>query len=101
MKEQVYRILRSIPTGRVVTYGQIAEMLGNRHYARSVGNILHTNPDGEKYPCYKVVNSKGQLSHQYAFGGIEKQKEKLEAAGIEVIDYKVDLSKYQRENEGV
>ena len=95
MKEQVYRILQNIPRGRVVTYGQIAEMLGNKHYARTVGNILHANPDGEKYPCYKVVNSKGYLARQYAFGGIEKQKEKLEAEGIEVRDYKVDLKKYQ------
>lgn len=95
MKEQVYRILQSIPTGQVVTYGQIAEMLGNKHYARAVGNILHANPDGEKYPCYKVVNSKGYLSHSYAFGGIERQKEKLEADGIEVVCYKVDLKKYQ------
>ena len=95
MREQVYRILQSIPSGRVVTYGQIAEMLGNKHFARAVGNILHANPDGEKYPCYKVVNSKGHLAHQYAFGGIEKQKEKLEADGIDVIDCKVDLKKYQ------
>ncbi|MDD6564595.1 MAG: MGMT family protein [Clostridiales bacterium] len=95
MKEQVYRILQNIPRGRVVTYGQIAEILGNKHYARTVGNILHANPDGEKYPCYKVVNSKGYLARQYAFGGIEKQKEKLEAEGIEVRDYKVDLKKYQ------
>ena len=98
MREQVYRILQSIPSGRVVTYGQIAEMLGNKHFARAVGNILHANPDGEKYPCYKVVNSKGFLSHQYAFGGIEKQKEKLEADGIEVIDCKVNLNKYQWSN---
>ena len=95
MKEEVYRILKNIPKGKVMTYGQIAEMLGNKNYARSVGNILHANPDGEKYPCYKVVNSKGQLSRQYAFGGIEKQKEKLEADGIEVKDYKVNLKKYQ------
>lgn len=95
MKEQVYRILQSIPKGKVVTYGQIAKMLGNKHFARAVGNILHTNPDGEKYPCYKVVNSKGQLACQYAFGGIDKQKEKLEADGIEVVDYRVDLKKYQ------
>ena len=95
MKEQVYRILQSIPNGMVVTYGQIAKMLGNKNYARIVGNILHANPDGEKYPCYKVVNSKGHLAHRYTFGGIEKQKEKLEADGIEVIDYKVDLKKYQ------
>ena len=101
MKEQVYRILQSIPTGRVVTYGQIAKMLGNKYFARAVGNILHANPDGEKYPCYKVVNSKGHLARQYAFGGIEKQKEKLEADGIEVTNYKVDLKKYQLKNKEV
>lgn len=95
MKEQVYRILQSIPKGQVVTYGQIAEMLGSNHYARTVGNILHSNPDGEKYPCYKVVNSKGHLAHRYAFGGIEKQKEKLVSDGIEVVNYKVNLKKYQ------
>ncbi len=98
MREQVYRILQRIPKGQVVTYGQIAKMLGNQHFARAVGNILHANLDGEKYPCYKVVNSKGFLSHQYAFGGIEKQKEKLEADGIEVIDCKVNLNKYQWSN---
>ena len=95
MKEQIYRILQNIPKGKIVTYGQIAEMLGNKHYARAVGNILHANPDGEKYPCYKVVNSKGHLACQYAFGGIEKQREKLSTDGIEVIDHKVDLKKYQ------
>lgn len=95
MKEEVYRILQEIPKGKVVTYGQIAKILGNIYYARHVGNILHENPNGEKYPCYKVVNHKGKLSAKYAFGGIEKQKEKLEKDGIEVINYKVDLKKYQ------
>ncbi len=60
-----------------------------------MGNILHRNPDEKKYPCYKVVNSTGKLSKNFLFGGIEKQKEKLEQDGIEVIDYKVDLEKYQ------
>lgn len=94
MKDEVYSYLLTIPRGKVVTYGQIAEYLGNRNLARVVGNILHNNPSEEKYPCYKVVNSKGQLSVNFAFGGIEKQKEKLEAEGVEVADYKVDLKKY-------
>lgn len=94
MKEKVYSYLLTIPWGKVVTYGQIAEYLGNKKLARVVGNILHNNPSEEKYPCYKVVNSKGQLSSNFAFGGIEKQKKKLEAEGIEVINYKVDLEKY-------
>lgn len=95
MKEKAYEFLKTIPKGKVVTYGQIAEYLGNKRLARVVGNILHSNPDGDKYPCYKVVDSKGNLSKSYAFGGIERQKERLENDGITVKNYKVDLDKYQ------
>ena len=95
MKEKVYEFLRTIPKGKVVTYGQIAEYLGNKKLARVVGNILHNNPDEYRYPCYKVVDSKGNLSRNFAFGGIEKQKEKLEKEGIVVRGYKVDLDKYR------
>lgn len=95
MKEEVYEFLRTIPKGKVVTYGQIAEYLGNKKLARVVGNILHNNPNENKYPCYKVVNGNGNLSKHFAFGGIEKQKEKLEKDGIVVNNYKVDLDKYK------
>lgn len=95
MKNKVYEFLKFIPKGKVVTYGQIAEYLGNKKLSRVVGNILHVNPDPIKYPCYKVVNSKGQLSHNFGDGGIEVQKERLEKDGIEVINYQVDLNKYQ------
>ena len=98
MKDKVYSYLLTIPKGKVVTYKQIAEYLGNPKLARVVGNILHNNPSEEKYPCYKVVNSKGQLSFNFAFGGIEKQKEKLESEGIKVVNYKVDLQKYGIKN---
>ncbi len=94
MKDKVYSYLLTIPEGKVATYKQIAEYLGNPKLARVVGNILHNNPSEEKYPCYKVVNSKGHLSYGFAFGGIEKQKEKLEAEGIEVVNYKVDIQKH-------
>lgn len=94
MKEKVYEFLRTIPKGKVVTYGQIAEHLGSKRLSRVVGNILHANPDKDKYPCYKVVDRNGKLSEHYAFGGIEKQKERLEEEGIAVIDYRVDLEKY-------
>ena len=95
LKEKVYHFLTTIPKGKVVTYSQIAEHLGNKRLARVAGNILHNNPDENKYPCYKVVDSKGNLSKQFAFGGIEKQKEKLQNDGIEVVDYKVNLQKYK------
>lgn len=94
-KDKVYNYLLSIPKGKVVTYKQIAEYLGNPKLSRVVGNILHKNPNENKYPCYKVVNSKGCLSRKFAFGGIERQKEKLELEGIKVIKYTVNLDKYQ------
>lgn len=92
--KEVYELLLEIPAGKVTTYARIGELLGSRYYARAVGNALHLNPDGDKYPCYKVVNSKGRLSANYAFGGIEAQKKHLEAEGIEIIGYNVDLKKY-------
>ena len=95
MKEKVFEFLLTIPKGKVVTYGQIAEYLGNKKLARTVGNILHRNPDETKYPCYKVVDSKGNLSVHFAFGGIEKQKAKLEKDGVIVINYRVNLDKYK------
>ncbi len=95
--QEVYEFLAKIPKGKVVTYGMIAGYLGNKNLARAVGNILHANPDGVKYPCYKVVTAAGKLSKNYAFGGIEKQKELLLKDNIEVKDYKVDLSIYKWE----
>ena len=99
MKEQVYAILKTIPAGKVMTYGQVAERLGNKHYARIVGNILHNNPDPANIPCHRVVNAKGKVAEHYAFGGAEAQKAKLEAEGI-VFDEsgRVDLKKYGMRN---
>lgn len=95
LKEKVYEILTWIPQGKVVTYGQIAECLGDKRLSRVVGNVLHQNPDESKYPCYKVVNCKGALSESYAFGGIEAQKRKLESEGIQVVNNKVNCHEYQ------
>ncbi len=95
MKQKVYEFLKTIPKGKVATYSQIAEYLGNKNLCRVVGNILHNNPDPIKYQCYKVVNSKGELSKNFGDGGIEIQKQRLLADGIEVVNYKVDLGKYK------
>ena len=95
LKDEVYEYLLTIPKGKVVTYKQIAEYLGNKGLARVVGSILHKNPDGDKYPCYKVLNSKGELAEAFVFGGKEIQKERLEKEHIKVIDSKVDLAIYQ------
>ena len=92
--QKIYDFLATIPKGKVVTYGQIAAHLGDKRLARAVGNALHQNPDGDKYPCYKVVNATGALSENYAFGGLAAQQTRLEGDGITVVDGKVDLQLY-------
>ena len=91
---KVYSVVCRIPKGKVATYGQIAKMLGSVTYSRSVGNALHNNPDPDRIPCHRVVNSEGKLAVNYAFGGAEGQKRKLLSEGVEIDGYKVDLKKY-------
>lgn len=92
--KRIYEAVKKIPKGSVATYGQVAELAGDRKMARAVGNALHKNPDPEGIPCYRVVNSKGELAGAFAFGGEDAQASLLRADGIEVIDNKVDLKKY-------
>ena len=93
--QRIYEAVKRIPYGHVATYGQVAEMAGDRKMARAVGNALHHNPDPGTIPCFRVVNSKGELSGEFAFGGAGAQAKLLEAEGIEVLDGRVDLKKYQ------
>lgn len=92
--KRIYEAVKKIPKGRVATYGQVAAMAGEPKMARAVGNALHKNPDPDHIPCYRVVNSKGELSGAFAFGGAEEQANRLRADGIEVVDNRVDLGKY-------
>lgn len=91
--KRIYEAVKRIPKGHVATYGQIAEMAGNARMSRAVGNALHKNPDPDNIPCFRVVNSKGELSGNFAFGeGV--QEKLLRKEGVEVMDGKVDLLKY-------
>lgn len=95
LAEAVYRYVRAVPRGRVVTYGQIAAELCNPRMARVVGNILHHNPDPDYTPCFRVVNREGRLAANFAIDGMEEQRRRLEADGIVVKNNCVDLRKYQ------
>lgn len=92
--KRIYEAVKKIPKGHVATYGRIAEMAGEPKMARTVGNALHKNPDPEHIPCFRVVNSKGELSGAFAFGGENEQARRLMADGVEVVNGKVDLKKY-------
>ncbi len=80
--ERVYEIVKKVPKGKVITYGKIAELLGNKRMSRQVGWALHGNPSPETIPCYRVVNRFGEVSSAFVFGGANVQRELLEKDGI-------------------
>lgn len=93
--KRIFEAVKKIPKGKVATYADVAELAGDRKMARAVGNALHKNPDPSTIPCHRVVNSKGELAGEYAFGGAWKQAQILESEGVEIIDGKVNLEKYR------
>lgn len=74
-------LLSQIPKGRVTTYKALAEAMGSKGY-RQIGQLLHNNPEPDKYPCYKVVKTDGTLGG-FALGCDDKIK-RLGKDGIEV-----------------
>ena len=98
--KRIYEAVKKILKGKVATYGQVAAMAGNKKMSRAVGNALHKNPEPGIIPCHRVVNSKGMLSGEFAFGGINAQTKLLEAECVKVIEGKVDLKKYQMKDIG-
>ena len=92
--KRIYEAVKKIPYGKVATYGQVAEMAGDRKMCRAVGNALHKNPDPEGIPCYRVVNSKGECSGSFAFGGPDAQAKRLREEGVLLVNGKVDLKIY-------
>lgn len=121
---KIYNIVRSIPAGKVASYGQIAEAAGDPHLARVVGNVMHKNPvpfwelakeagfqctvearnyfisfsdenNFEPVPCHRVVNSSGNTGTNFGLGGPDVQRKMLELEGIEFSGSGVDLKKYR------
>lgn len=79
---RVYELVKSIPEGKVISYGQAALFLGNGRMSRRVGQALHVNPDPKNIPCHRVVFRDGSLTVGFAFGGPEVQRERLEREGV-------------------
>ncbi len=93
MWEKVYDFVKTIPVGKVATYGQVAKELGIKD-TRKIGWALHANKSLD-VPCHRVVNKEGKLADNFAFNGKEEQQMRLEAEGIVFVkDGYVDLVKY-------
>lgn len=93
LQKDIYRLIKKIPRGKVTTYGTIAREL--KISARSVGQILHRNPDPAHIPCHRVVDRNGRLAENFAFGGAREQYRLLFNEGVKFKDFlHVDLEKY-------
>lgn len=99
--ERVYRVVRQIPAGTVVTYGQVAALLGQPRAARAVGYALRFLPPGADVPWHRVINHQGQISLRYPVDSPFLQRLLLEEEGV-LFDAagRIDLSVYRWLPEG-
>jgi methylated-DNA-protein-cysteine methyltransferase-like protein len=91
-KNRVFKLVKQIPKGRVMTYGQLAALAGAPWAAWEVGQIAHYGPSD--LPWQRVVNKQGGLARGYTPGGYEAHRKDLEDEGVEVDkNYRVDVGK--------
>ncbi|WP_105617180.1 MGMT family protein [Vallitalea okinawensis] len=91
--KKIIEVIKDIPAGMVMTYGQIAAVAGNPRGARQVSRALHSMSKKHHLPWHRVINSQGKISLKG--DGFEEQKKLLELEGVRVEKDKVDLKKYQ------
>lgn len=77
--QKVYNVVKKIPKGKVLTYKQVAEKVGNPKSFRAVGNVLNKNFD-PKIPCHRVIRSDGEIGGYNR--GEKKKKEILKKEGL-------------------
>jgi len=92
--QDVVKIIKNIPSGKVLTYGRIAKLAGNPQAARQVSWLLHSSTKKYNLPWHRVINSLGKISMK-SFDDREYQKHLLEKEGVVFRDnYKIDLKKF-------
>ena len=99
-QDRVYEIVRQIPRGRVMTYGQIAGILGDGYTPRTVGYVMHA-ADSEGVPWQRVINSQGKCSTGRLTIPVNLQQDMLEQEGVVFSDKgKCDLRRFEWWPEG-
>jgi len=92
--ENVIQIIKSIPKGRVLTYGRIAKLAGNPRAARQVSWTLHSSSKKYNLPWHRVISSNGTLA-MVSTEDKQYHKKLLELEGVKFTgEFKIDLKKY-------
>ena len=92
---KVYHVVKKVPYGRVTTYGAIANYLGSRKSARTVGWAMNSSHQNSDIPAHRVLNRNGVLTGKHHFIGTNLMKQLLENEGLRVVDDKlVNFNKY-------
>lgn len=94
-EQQLYAWLAQVPHGRVVTYGQLARLIGRQNGARWVGRQLGRLPAGTALPWHRVVNASGRSSLPCDGNGSNRQLRLLQREGVSVTDGRISLTRYQ------
>lgn len=92
LSELIIEIIKNIPEGKVLTYGEVAARAGSPMSARLVSNLLHSCSDKYGLPWHRVINAKGKISLTGIIG--EEQRQLLLMEGVEFTSGTVDLVKY-------
>ena len=92
--KNVWKVVAEIPSGHVLTYGEVARLSGNAGAARRVSQALRRAPRGLKLPWHRVINSQGKISFPEDSNGWIKQKDLLENEGVVFLKGKIDLDRF-------
>lgn len=94
LRQRILAVVRSVPRGRVASYGEIAWLAGRPRAARLVGRVLSELPPGSRVPWHRVVNAKGEISRGPARRPDHGQRERLEAEGVVFVGARVNLLRH-------
>ena len=92
--ERILKAVRSIPRGRVCTYGDVADVAGLPRRARLVGTVLRQTPASRDLPWYRVINASGRISFPVGSDAYQRQRSRLEAEGVDFVGGRVDLRRH-------
>jgi methylated-DNA-protein-cysteine methyltransferase-like protein len=90
----VWKVVSEIPSGHVLTYGEVARLAGLPRAARRVSQALRRAPSDMELPWYRVINSQGKISFPEDSSGWKRQKDKLEDEGVVFLKGKVNLDQF-------